>query len=73
MKASAIPLKSATTFSKPYYRGCGTDSIAIARERSGCPAGGSGGDLKIDGLNADTAERLRVFILDKVGASVENA
>ena len=36
-------------------------------------AGGSGGDLKIDGLSADIAERLRVYILDKVGASVENA
>lgn len=36
-------------------------------------AGGSGGDLKIDGLSADVAERLRVYILDKVGASVENA
>ena len=36
-------------------------------------AGGSGGDLKIDGLSADVAERLRVYILDKVGASVEDA
>lgn len=36
-------------------------------------AGGSGGDLKIDGLSANIAERLRVYILDKVGASVENA
>lgn len=34
-------------------------------------AGGSGGDLKIHGLSADIAEKLRVFILDKVGASVE--
>ncbi len=34
-------------------------------------AGGSGGDLKIHGLSADIAEQLRVFILDKVGASVE--
>ena len=36
-------------------------------------AGGSGGDLKIDGLGADVAERLRIYILEKVGASVENA
>jgi len=36
-------------------------------------AGGSGGDLKIDGLGKDIAERLRVFILDKAGASIENA
>ena len=34
-------------------------------------AGGSGGDLKIAGLSADNAEKLRVLILDKVGASVE--
>ena len=34
-------------------------------------AGGSGGDLKIDGLPADDAERLRIHILDKVGAAVE--
>ena len=36
-------------------------------------AGGSGGDLKIDGLGADVAEQLYVYILDKVGASIENA
>jgi membrane protein YdbS with pleckstrin-like domain len=34
-------------------------------------AGGSGGDLKINGLEKDTAEQLRVFILQKVGASIE--
>lgn len=36
-------------------------------------AGGSSGDLKIDGLGKDIAEQLRVFILDKAGASIENA
>jgi len=36
-------------------------------------AGGSGGDLKIFGLGADTAEQLRIYILNKVGASIENA
>jgi membrane protein YdbS with pleckstrin-like domain len=36
-------------------------------------AGGSGGDLKIDGLRTDTAEQLRIFILEKVGASIETA
>jgi hypothetical protein len=36
-------------------------------------AGGSGGDLKIDGLDADTAEQLRTFILRKAGASIERA
>ena len=34
-------------------------------------AGGSGGDLKINGLEKDTAEQLRIFILEKVGASIE--
>lgn len=34
-------------------------------------AGGSGGDLKIDGLSAGDAERLRIHILNKVGAVVE--
>lgn len=36
-------------------------------------AGGSGGDLKIEGLTAGVAERLRVYVLSKVGASVESA
>ena len=34
-------------------------------------AGGAGGDLKIHGLPAKTAEKLRFFILEKIGASVE--
>lgn len=34
-------------------------------------AGGSGGDLQISGLGADSAEKLRVYIIDKVGASIE--
>lgn len=34
-------------------------------------AGGSGGDLKIHGLSATTAENLRVFIIERVGSSVE--
>ncbi len=34
-------------------------------------AGGSGGDLQISGLSLDTAEQLRVYILEKVGASIE--
>ena len=36
-------------------------------------AGGIVGDLTISGLGTDIAEQLRVYILDKVGASVENA
>lgn len=35
-------------------------------------AGGSGADLRIEGLGKDVAERLRLFILDKAGASIEN-
>ena len=35
-------------------------------------AGGTGGDLKIHGLPADAAEKLRVYILGKVGASIEH-
>jgi len=35
-------------------------------------AGGSGGDLKIHGLPAQLAENLRVFVLEKVGASIEH-
>ena len=36
-------------------------------------AGGSSGDLKIDGLGKDVAEQLRVYILDKAGAFIEHA
>lgn len=35
-------------------------------------AGGSGGDLKIDGLSASVAEQLRIFILRKTGTSIEH-
>ena len=35
-------------------------------------AGGSSGDLKIDGLAASVAEQLRIYILRKVGTSVEH-
>ena len=36
-------------------------------------AGGTGGDLKIQGIQADVAEQLRGFILEKTGSSIENA
>ena len=36
-------------------------------------AGGSSGDLRIDGLGAVNAEKLRVYILNKAGAAVEHA
>lgn len=34
-------------------------------------AGGSGGDLKIHGMPADVAERIRVFLLEQVGEEAE--
>lgn len=34
-------------------------------------AGGSGGDLKIHGMPADVAERIRVFLLEQVGGEAE--
>jgi uncharacterized protein len=34
-------------------------------------AGGSGSDLRIHGLPADVAERLRLFVLEQAGVSVE--
>jgi membrane protein YdbS with pleckstrin-like domain len=36
-------------------------------------AGGSSGDLKIDGLEAGVAEQLRIYILRKTGTSIEHA
>jgi len=36
-------------------------------------AGGSSGDLRIDGLAASVAEQLRVYLLRKVGTSIEHA
>jgi len=36
-------------------------------------AGGAGGDLKIHGLSSTTAENLRVFIIEKVGTSIEHS
>jgi membrane protein YdbS with pleckstrin-like domain len=36
-------------------------------------AGGSSGDLRIDGLATSVAEQLRIYILRKVGTSIEHA
>jgi len=36
-------------------------------------AGGSSGDLKIDGLSTVIAEQLRVFVLEKAGTSIESS
>jgi membrane protein YdbS with pleckstrin-like domain len=35
-------------------------------------AGGSSGDLKIDGLATSVAEQLRIYVLRKVGTSIEH-
>ena len=35
-------------------------------------AGGSGGDLRIDGLHSERAEQLRALVLAKAGASIES-
>ncbi len=66
---TAIPynrIQHVETSSTPLDRKFGIAALQIFT------AGGSGGDLKIHGLGADNAERLRVYILDKVGASIEN-
>ena len=34
-------------------------------------AGSAGGDLRIEGLSDDVAERLRAFLLDRIGSSIE--
>ncbi len=66
---TAIPynrIQHVETSSTPLDRKFGIAALQIFT------AGGSGSDLKIHGLGADNAERLRVYILDKVGASIEN-
>jgi len=66
---TAIPynrIQHVETSSTPLDRKFGIAALQIFT------AGGSGGDLKIHGLGADNAERLRIYILNKVGASIEN-
>lgn len=65
---TAIPynrIQHVETSSTPLDRKFGIAALQIFT------AGGSGGDLKIHGLGADNAERLRVYILNKVGANIE--
>lgn len=67
---TAIPynrIQHVETSSTPFDRRFGVASLQIFT------AGGSGGDLKIGGLGRDVAEKLRVYILDKAGASIEDA
>ena len=65
---TAIPfnrIQHVETSSTPLDRRFGLANLQIFT------AGGSGGDLRISGLGSGTAEQLRIYILDKVGASIE--
>ena len=67
---TAIPfnrIQHVETSNTPFDRKFGLATLQLFT------AGGASGDLKIDGLGKDTAEKLRVFILEKAGASIENA
>ncbi|MDJ0940513.1 MAG: PH domain-containing protein [Woeseiaceae bacterium] len=67
---TAIPynrIQHVETSSTPLNRHFGTATLKLFT------AGGAGGDMKIDGLPADTAEQLRVMILEKAGASIEQS
>ena len=67
---TAIPynrIQHVETSSTPLNRRFGTATLKLFT------AGGAGGDMKIDGLPADTAEQLRVMILEKAGASIEQS
>lgn len=66
---TAVPfnrIQHAETGSNPFDRRFGTATLELYT------AGGSGGDLKIEGLPADTAERLREHVLEKIGVAVEH-
>jgi membrane protein YdbS with pleckstrin-like domain len=66
---TAIPynrVQHVETSSTPFDRKFGIANLQVFT------AGGSGGDLQISGLGSDTAEQLRVYILGKVGASIED-
>ncbi len=65
---TAIPfnrIQHVETSSTPLDRRFGLANLQIFT------AGGSGGDLRISGLGSGAAEQLRIYILDKVGASIE--
>lgn len=67
---TAIPfnrIQHVETSSNPLDRKFGLATLQLYT------AGGSGGDLRIDGLGTDVAESLRVFILNKAGAAIEHA
>ena len=65
---TAVPfnrIQHVETSSTPLDRHFGTSVLQLYT------AGGAGGDLKIHGLPRDTAERLRAYILDMAGATIE--
>ena len=67
---TAIPfnrIQHVETRSTPFDRKFALETLQLFT------AGGSGGDLKIDGLADQTAEQLRIFVLQKAGASIEHA
>jgi uncharacterized protein len=65
---TAVPfnrIQHAETSSNPLDRWFGTAALKLYT------AGGSGGDLRISGLPAGTAERLREKVMTKIGAAIE--
>ncbi len=67
---TAIPfnrIQHVETSNTPFDRKYGLATLQLFT------AGGSAGDLKIDGLAAGVAEQLRIYILRKVGTSIEHA
>ncbi|MEE4163631.1 MAG: PH domain-containing protein [Woeseiaceae bacterium] len=66
---TAVPfnrIQHVETSNSPLDRRFGLSSLKIFT------AGGSGSDLKIDGIAAERAEQLRALVLQKAGASIES-
>lgn len=67
---TAIPfnrIQHVETSSTPFDRKFGLATLQLFT------AGGSGGDLKIEGLAAETAEQMRLYVLKQAGASIETS
>jgi membrane protein YdbS with pleckstrin-like domain len=70
LSVTAVPfnrIQHVETSNTPFDRRYGIATLRLFT------AGGSGADLKIDGLGKKAAEKLRVYILEKAGASIESA
>ncbi len=68
-RVTAVPfnrVQHVETASTPLDRHFGLASLQLYT------AGSSGGDLRVDGLPADAALRMRVFVLHKAGAAIEH-